>query len=137
MSYFAWPGAHCSRRLSPGVATARSRLKTVLNQGPPENSAARPLMCCFVPLPAYLAGLFGAGFDSMGQDGMRGAEHIVQAGGNVLAQDEASSVVWGMPRAVAEAGLARQILPLSLISGELIRNSDIGRRLAPSLARTI
>jgi two-component system chemotaxis response regulator CheB len=47
----------------------------------------------------------------MGRDGTQGAGRIVAAGGSVLAQDEASSAIWGMPRAVAEAGLACAILP--------------------------
>ncbi len=51
----------------------------------------------------------------MGQDGRRGAETIVAAGGTVLAQDEASSVVWGMPGAVAQAGLCSAVLPLDEI----------------------
>lgn len=47
----------------------------------------------------------------MGQDGLEGCRSLVAAGGTVLAQDEASSVVWGMPGAVARAGLAREVLP--------------------------
>jgi two-component system chemotaxis response regulator CheB len=48
----------------------------------------------------------------MGKDGLRGARRIKKAGGTVFAQDEASCVVYGMPRAVAEAGLADAVLPL-------------------------
>ncbi len=47
----------------------------------------------------------------MGRDGVEGARHLVAAGGSVLVQDEATSAVWGMPRAVAEAGFASAILP--------------------------
>ncbi len=57
----------------------------------------------------------------MGQDGLRGCEAIRAAGGQVLAQDEASSVVWGMPGAVAKAGLANQVLPLGQIGSEITR----------------
>ena len=56
----------------------------------------------------------------MGQDGLRGCEQIQAAGGRVLAQDESSSVVWGMPGVVARAGLADQVLPLSEIGAEII-----------------
>ena len=63
----------------------------------------------------------------MGHDGLRGAEQIVQAGGTVLAQDEATSVVWGMPRAVAQAGLAHKVLPLETIPDELRRLAAFGR----------
>jgi two-component system chemotaxis response regulator CheB len=62
----------------------------------------------------------------MGQDGLRGCEEIRRAGGWVIAQDEATSVVWGMPGAVVAAGLADQVLPLSRIAGELSRLSSLG-----------
>ena len=57
----------------------------------------------------------------MGQDGLRGCELVREAGGQILAQDEATSVVWGMPGYVARAGLADRVLPLSLIHDEILR----------------
>ncbi|MDB5626338.1 MAG: chemotaxis response regulator protein-glutamate methylesterase [Tardiphaga sp.] len=57
----------------------------------------------------------------MGSDGMRGGKDIVAAGGSVIAQDEASSVVWGMPGAAAQAGICAAILPLNQIAPRLIR----------------
>jgi two-component system chemotaxis response regulator CheB len=57
----------------------------------------------------------------MGQDGLRGCEAIREVGGQVLAQDEATSVVWGMPGYVTRAGLADRVLPLSLIADEIMR----------------
>lgn len=57
----------------------------------------------------------------MGSDGRDGARAVREAGGQVIAQDQASSVVWGMPGAVAEAGLADQILPLKDIGPEIAR----------------
>ncbi len=57
----------------------------------------------------------------MGSDGLQGAKAIVGAGGHVLAQDEASSVVWGMPGQVAHAGLASALLPLDEIAPKLVR----------------
>ncbi|MBV9260134.1 MAG: chemotaxis protein CheB, partial [Pseudolabrys sp.] len=57
----------------------------------------------------------------MGSDGLRGAEAVVNAGGSVIAQDEASSVVWGMPGVVSSAGLASAVLPLNEIAGRLCR----------------
>src|SRR5471030_692605 len=57
----------------------------------------------------------------LGSDGLRGAQSIVAAGGNVLAQDEATSVVWGMPGQVAHAGLCSAVLPLNEIAGKLTR----------------
>jgi two-component system chemotaxis response regulator CheB len=55
----------------------------------------------------------------MGSDGLRGSQAIAAAGGSILAQDEATSVVWGMPGQVAHAGLASAILPLNDIAPKL------------------
>jgi two-component system chemotaxis response regulator CheB len=55
----------------------------------------------------------------MGSDGLKGCEALVQAGGHVIAQDEESSVVWGMPGAVAKAGLASAVLPIKDIASQL------------------
>ena len=57
------------------------------------------------------AGALGVILTGMGRDGVDGARRLVEAGGAVMAQDEASSAVWGMPRAVADAGIACAILP--------------------------
>ena len=57
----------------------------------------------------------------MGSDGLRGAQAIVAAGGSVLAQDEATSVVWGMPGQVAHAGLCSAVLPIEEIAPKLTR----------------
>lgn len=55
----------------------------------------------------------------MGEDGIEGSHEIAQVGGTIIAQDEASSVVWGMPAAVVYAGLADKVLPLSQIAAEI------------------
>jgi two-component system chemotaxis response regulator CheB len=57
----------------------------------------------------------------MGSDGARGAGDIVAAGGSVIAQDEATSVVWGMPGSVAQAGLCSAVLPLDQIAPRIVR----------------
>ena len=57
----------------------------------------------------------------MGSDGMRGGKDIVAAGGSVIAQDEATSVVWGMPGAAAHAGICSAVLPLNQIAPKLVR----------------
>jgi len=54
----------------------------------------------------------GAMLTGMGQDGLNGGRAIIEKGGVVAAQDEASSVVWGMPGAVATAGICHAVLPL-------------------------
>jgi two-component system, chemotaxis family, protein-glutamate methylesterase/glutaminase len=63
----------------------------------------------------------------MGADGTRGGADIVAAGGSVMAQDEATSVVWGMPRSVAQAGLCSAVLPLDQIAPKIIRLLSGGR----------
>jgi len=68
------------------------------------------------PMLASAGAIFGAGalgvvLTGMGRDGVEGASRLVACGGSVLAQDEASCAVWGMPRAVLEAGLACSVLP--------------------------
>jgi two-component system chemotaxis response regulator CheB len=57
----------------------------------------------------------------MGADGSHGAADIVAAGGNVIAQDEATSVVWGMPGAAAAAGVCAAVLPLEQIAPKIVR----------------
>jgi two-component system chemotaxis response regulator CheB len=63
----------------------------------------------------------------MGADGLNGAKAIVAAGGHVIAQDEATSVVWGMPGQVAHAGLCSALLPIQEIAGRLTRLFTGGR----------
>ncbi|OFW84117.1 MAG: chemotaxis response regulator protein-glutamate methylesterase [Alphaproteobacteria bacterium GWF2_58_20] len=87
-----------------------------LNKEPPENYC-RPSVD---PMMRSAAKIFGNNMLSiiltgMGQDGMLGCKQVVESGGMVIAQDEASSVVWGMPGAVAQAGLCSAILPLTEI----------------------
>jgi two-component system chemotaxis response regulator CheB len=59
----------------------------------------------------------------MGRDGLRGCQEIRDVGGQVIVQDEATSVVWGMPGFVANAGLAHAVLPLDLVAGEIERRA--------------
>ncbi len=111
-------------------------VKTLLQQGPPENSCRPAVDVLF----RSAANVFGAGclalvLTGMGQDGLRGAQDIFHVGGTILAQDEATSVVWGMPRAVTVAGLASQTLPLPMIATELMRTVTALRRRTPSLER--
>jgi two-component system chemotaxis response regulator CheB len=93
-----------------------------ITQEPPENycrPAADPMFRSLAAI--YGRRLIGVVLTGMGADGKLGAEQIVAAGGQVLAQDEASSVVWGMPRAVAEAGIAKAVLPLDDIPAYIVR----------------
>jgi two-component system chemotaxis response regulator CheB len=101
-------------------ASARGA-RTVLHQGPPVNSC-RPSVDTLFSSAArvYGADLLAVVLTGMGADGLAGSESVVAAGGRVLVQDEASSLVWGMPGAVAKAGFANQMLPLQQIGGAVV-----------------
>lgn len=87
-------------------------LSVRLDRGPSSSGCLPSLDPMFGSAAALLGGGAAAVvLTGMGRDGVQGAARLVAAGGSVLAQDEASSAVWGMPRAVAEAGLACAILP--------------------------
>lgn len=80
----------------------------------------------------YGAGLLALMMTGMGADGLEGARAVHEAGGVVLAQDEATSAVWGMPGRVAEAGIASAVLPLSAIADELKQRVKAGRTIRPA-----
>ncbi|WP_433963924.1 chemotaxis protein CheB [Tunturiibacter gelidiferens] len=71
----------------------------------------------------------------MGADGLNGARAVHERGGVVLAQDEASSAVWGMPAKVTEAGIASATLPLAEIAGMLTQRVNAGRLTKMDIAR--
>ncbi|HEY3930706.1 MAG TPA: chemotaxis response regulator protein-glutamate methylesterase [Candidatus Koribacter sp.] len=97
------------------------------SQEPPENSCRPAVDVLFRSVAqAYRAGTFGVVMTGMGQDGLRGCQAVRAAGGTILVQDEASSVVWGMPGFVARAGLADRVLPLREIGLEIIRRVSAG-----------
>src|SRR5262249_7522383 len=99
-----------------------TQVRVMLHQDPPENSC-RPAVD---PLFRSVARVYGPNalgmvLTGMGQDGLRGCEALRAAGGQVLAQDEATSVVWGMPGYVVRAGLADKVMPLALLGSEIVR----------------
>jgi two-component system chemotaxis response regulator CheB len=99
-----------------------------LNDLPPVNfckPAVDPLFESAVPL--YGAAILSIVLTGMGHDGAAGAKRIADGGGSVIAQDEESSVVWGMPGAVAQAGAAAEILPLDQIGAKVMRILSGGR----------
>lgn len=112
------------RQSGPGVI-----LQT--NREPPENSCRPAVDVLF----RSAAGVYGAGvlavvLTGMGYDGLKGSEQIVAAGGQVLVQDAASSVVWGMPGAIARAGLAGAVLPVEALAEAVVQRTRGGLVLA-------
>lgn len=109
------------------------RLRT--HQGPLENSC-RPAVDVLFRSVAQACGprALAVVLTGMGQDGLRGCENIREAGGQILAQDEASSVVWGMPGVVSQAGLADKVVPLPEMAGEINRRLQGGSPRAGTIS---
>lgn len=120
--YIAPGGRHMEVRRKNG------RVVVELTDAPPENSCRPAADVLFrSAAAAYGPAIVAAVLTGMGQDGLRGAECIAEAGGEVLAQDEATSVVWGMPGAVAHAGIAGQLLPIQEVAPALVRAVERSR----------
>jgi two-component system, chemotaxis family, protein-glutamate methylesterase/glutaminase len=93
-----------------------------LNQNPPENSCRPAVDVLFRSVAAVCRdSVLGVVMTGMGSDGVVGARHIRDAGGEVIIQDEASAVVWGMPGLVYAAGQADSIYPLNQLASEITR----------------
>jgi two-component system chemotaxis response regulator CheB len=97
-----------------------------LNQNPPENFCRPSVDVLFRSAAAACAGrVLAVILTGMGSDGLQGSRAIRSAGGVILAQDAATSVVWGMPGSVANAGLANRILPLEALPAEILRMAAV------------
>jgi two-component system, chemotaxis family, protein-glutamate methylesterase/glutaminase len=93
-----------------------------LDQGPPENSCRPAADVMFRSMhDVWGGGVIAAVLTGMGHDGLRGVELLRHEGAAVIAQDQDSSVVWGMPGAVASAGLADSIVDLSEVVPEILK----------------
>jgi two-component system chemotaxis response regulator CheB len=104
------------------VASDGGGVRVCLDQSPPQNSCRPAVDALFTSIgEVYGGAAIALILTGMGQDGLRGAEVLKARGASVLAQDEASSVVWGMPGAVVNAGLADRVLPLDQVMPELLR----------------
>ena len=104
------------------VASNGAGVSVLLDQSPPQNSCRPAVDALFTSIGSVYGGaVIAAVLTGMGQDGLRGAEILKAQGASVLAQDEASSVVWGMPGAVVNAGIADRVLPLERVIPEILR----------------
>lgn len=112
--------------IAPGgfhMILSRQGTKTIihLNTEPPENSCRPAVDVLFrTAADVYGSGLLAVMLTGMGYDGLKGAQTIKEKGGQVIAQDEATSVIWGMPGAVVQAGLADGVLPIDKMADEII-----------------
>jgi two-component system chemotaxis response regulator CheB len=119
--------------IAPGdhhLVVRRDGAQTIVDvvKDPPENSVRPAADVLFRSVAkSFGPSVLAVVLTGMGRDGLRGAEAVKEAGGQVIVQDEASSVVWGMPGHVAKAGLADAVLPLRNISGEIVRRAAVGR----------
>ena len=127
----AWiaPGDHHMVLKRQGTA-----VRTALNQDPPENSCRPSVDVLFLSVAeVYGSHVLGVVMTGMGADGVRGSQRIREAGSEVIVQDEASSVVWGMPGLVAAAGQADGIYALDLLGPEVTRRVKQSRLLVETL----
>jgi two-component system chemotaxis response regulator CheB len=118
------PTAISSLTRHPASRPTRHPVHSVirLTQDPMENHCRPAVDVLFRSgLAAYGPGTLAVVLTGMGSDGLAGCRLIREQGGVVLAQDEATSSVWGMPGVVAQAGLANNVLPLSAIAPEILR----------------
>jgi two-component system, chemotaxis family, protein-glutamate methylesterase/glutaminase len=120
--------------IAPGdfhMKVARAEGKAVqlrMGQEPPENSCRPAVDVLFRSVAqAYGPNVLAVVLTGMGSDGVRGSEEIKAAGGQVIVQDEASSVVWGMPGQTAAAGWADGIFALAEMAGEIERRVQARR----------
>jgi len=100
------------------------QVRIVLDQGPPENSC-RPAVDAMLrsAVEVFQGDVLAAILTGMGHDGRLGAESVKKRGGYVIAQDSESSVVWGMPGAVVEAGLADMVVGLNAMGPAILREA--------------
>lgn len=99
-------------------------VKVTLDQSPRQNSCRPAVDALFASTgEVYGGAALAVILTGMGQDGLRGVEILRARGASVLAQDEASSVVWGMPGAVVNAGLADRVIPLNEVVPEILRRT--------------
>ena len=114
-----------------------AQIRVSTHQQPPENSC-RPAVDVLFRSAAEVYGnrALGVILTGMGQDGLRGSRELVDRGGTLFAQNEETCVVWGMPRAVVEEGLASRVLPLGEIGSALKEAAWCGRTVRTAAGAT-
>ena len=101
-------------------------IRVCLDQSPRQNSCRPAVDALFVSAAELYGGaVLAVVLTGMGQDGLHGAKLLKAQGARILVQDQASSVVWGMPGAVANAGLADRVLPLERVVPEILSVAGI------------
>ena len=104
------------------LASSEGHVRVCLDQSPLQNFCRPAVDALFVSSAEVYGGdVLAVILTGMGKDGLHGAQVLKARGANILAQDEASSVVWGMPGAVVKAGIADRILPLDEVGAEILR----------------
>jgi two-component system, chemotaxis family, protein-glutamate methylesterase/glutaminase len=117
-----------------GDRRATGAITTTLQQDPPENHCRPAVDVLFRSAAAsYGAAVLAVVLTGMGTDGCLGAAEIRNVHGEVIVQDAATSVVWGMPGAIVDAGLADEVLPLGLIANALLARTARGTPRPPSV----
>jgi two-component system chemotaxis response regulator CheB len=114
------------------VSRRRNVTLTRLTQAPPENFCRPAVDVLFRSVaPIYGAATLAVILTGMGHDGLAGCQLLRAGGAEIVAQDQATSVVWGMPGAVAEAGLADLVLPLDRVASHVVSRAAQGRGTQP------
>jgi two-component system chemotaxis response regulator CheB len=124
------------------VARDHRGVRLQITQGAPENSCRPSVDVLFRSVaPPFSNHVLAVMLTGMGQDGLRGCEQLSDVGAQIVVQDEATSVVWGMPGFVAKAGLADAVLPISEIGAAIVervtafRPAEIQRGIPTMVAR--
>ncbi|MCB9889292.1 MAG: chemotaxis-specific protein-glutamate methyltransferase CheB [Planctomycetes bacterium] len=124
--------------LAPGglhmeVRRNGAEVNLITHDGPKEQSVRPAADVMFRSIAEVYGGnVLAVVLTGMGRDGLAGCEAIAAAGGQIIVQDEATSVVWGMPGFVANAGLAEAILPIDSIADEIVRRTSHAKSAQPA-----
>jgi two-component system chemotaxis response regulator CheB len=119
--------------LAPGDAHIRlvqkgARILVALDRSPAQSGCVPSVDVMLDSVAAvYGAGALAVMLSGMGRDGLAGSRQLVERGGAVMAQDRQSCAVWGMPRAVAEAGLACAVLPPAELAARIASRAEAAR----------